>query len=76
MTAAKTTTRARRTGSGPGIIPAAVAAWFAAPAGPAPWEALLHPDAESMPGWWRQWTAEHPGATPPAAPWINWSAAA
>ena len=76
MTAPKATTRARRSGSGAGNIPAAVAAWFAGQAYPVPWEALLPSDAEQVPAWWRQWAVEHPGTTPPAgAPWLQWGTA-
>lgn len=73
MTAPRTTTRARRATGAADTIPPAVAAWFAGQPGPMPWAALLPHDAQQVPGWWRQWAAGHPGATPPAGvPWINW----
>lgn len=76
MTEARSTRRRRRGTNDADSIPPAVAAWFAGQAFPVPWEALLRPDSESVPGWWREWAAAHPGATPPAdVTWISWGTA-
>lgn len=75
MTEATSTRRRRREPGAADNIPAAVTAWFAGE-GPLPWEALLPQQSEHMPAWWLAWSAQHPGAKPPAgAPWLKWGTA-
>lgn len=67
MTAAKATTRRRRTGSG-ASVPREAAAWFAGelPAHAIPWRVRAFPGYVLVSDWWLAWQAEHPRATPPA----------
>lgn len=71
MTAAKSTSRRRRT-AGASTVPKAVADWFAGQLPKRPMRSMAFPGWALLPEWWAEWAAEHPGTAPPiGSEWLT-----